>query len=196
QNGDTFFQRGLIYLKLQQANNAIKDFSEALKSAPKSPTVLYNRALAYRIENQLDNAVADLSAAIQLKQDFTDAYNTRGLIYVDQGSFNDALNDYNQALKLNPKYSEVYFNLGTLYMREKKFDDAVKAFTQAITLNVPPANATPEQIANSKRDLGQAYLNRAEAELENDDIKAALADANYVVSNYPQSVEALRVRAA
>lgn len=196
ENGNAYFQRGLIYLKTKQNRNAINDFTKALEAVPKSPVVLYNRALAYREEGDLDKAVADLTIAINAKPDFADALNARALIYVDQQDYNSAASDYNDAIKLNPKSSEVYFNLGTLYAREGKADEAIKAFTQAIDLNVPPADATPEQLATSKRNLGQAYLYRADAEMHSGDTKTAMDDANYVVKNYPQSVEALRMRAA
>lgn len=196
ENGNAFFQRGLIYLKTNQYRQAVGDFTKALAIVPKSPYVLYNRALAYREQGDLNRAIADLNAAIQAKPDFADALNARGLIYVDQQDYNSAESDYNDAIKINPKSSEIYFNLGTLYARQGKADEAIKAFTQAIDLNVPAADATPEQLATAKRNLGQAYLYRADAEMHSGDTKTALDDANYVVKNYPQSVEALRMRAA
>lgn len=196
ENGNMYLQRGVIYLKTKQSGKAINDFTKALAEVPKSPIVLYNRALAYQEQGDLEKAVADLSAAIRAKPDFADALNARALIYVDQQDYNSAWSDYNDAIKINPKSSEVYFNLGTLYARQGKAEEAIKAFTQSIDLNVPAEDATPEQVAISKRNLGQAYLYRADAEMHSGDNKAAMDDANFVIKNYPQSVEALRMRAA
>ena len=196
ENGNEYFQRGLIYLKLQRNHSAIADFTAALKIVPTSPYLLYNRALAYQQDIQLDNAIADLNAAIKAKPDFVEAYNTRGLVYVDQQDFEDALNDYNQAIKLNPKFTQVYFNIGTMYARQKKYDDAKKAFTHAISLYAPAKDATQEELAIVNKQVLEAYLNRANVEMESGDLQAALIDATYVVTNAPHNIDALRLRAA
>lgn len=195
ENGNVYFQRGLIFLQLNQNRKAIADFTAALGIVPDSPYLLYNRALAYQQNLQLDLAIVDLNAAIKAKPDFADAYNTRGLIFVDQQDFDSALLDYNEAIKLNPKFTQAYFNLGTMYARQKKFEDAKKSFTQAIALYAPPADATQEQLALANKETLQAYLNRANVELESGDTDAALADATYVVTNAPHNLEALRLRA-
>lgn len=192
--GNVYMQRGLLYVKMQQYRDAIADFSSALKIVPDSPSALFNRALAYEAENMLDKALLDLTQAIKIKPNFADAYNARGLIYVEQNDFPNAITDYNNAVALDPKFDEAYFNLGILYTKQKQFKDAKDAFDKAISNNVPAKDATPEDLAISKKRLMQSYLNRANVNLISGDFKAALADATYVVTNDPTSVDALRLR--
>lgn len=193
-NGDAYYQRGLIYLNMQQYRFAIQDFSNALRIVPDSPSALYARALAYQNDNQLDRAIADLNAAIKLKTDFAAAYNTRAVIYEAQGNSDNAINDYKNAIAINPDFDQAYFNLGVLYEKQKQYSEAETEFSSAISHNFTAPNATPAEIADAKKRLLQAYMHRAGVALLVNDLTAALKDINYVIDNDPKSEPAYRLR--
>ena len=81
--GNTFYQRGIVYLNTEQYRSAIQDFSSTLRYVKDSPYAYYNRALAYIKMDDYKPAVEDLDEAIKLKPDFIDAYNARALANVE-----------------------------------------------------------------------------------------------------------------
>jgi len=194
-DGDVYYQRGLLYLSLQQYRVAIQDFSDAIRLVPDSPSAFYARALAYQGEHALDLAIADLNAAIKLKADFAEAYNTRAAIYDDQGNTDNAINDYKNALAINANFDQAYFNLGVLYEKQKQYSEAEAEFGNAISHNIAVANATPSDLAASKKRLLQAYIHRAGVALLVNDLNAALKDINYVIDSDPKNEIAYRLRA-
>lgn len=189
QDGNSYYQRGVLYLHNEQYETAIYDFNSALNSAPNNPYILYNRAIAYFKLFRFDKAITDLNAAINVKADFADAYNTRGLVYVEMQKFSDAMSNYNEAIKISPKFADAYFNQGTLYMREKQYPQAIEAFNQAIN------NAQQDESGTAKnvKQL-QAYLNLARAQMLSGQNADALKNATYVVEQDPKNIEALRLR--
>lgn len=190
QDGNNYYQRGVLYLHNEQYETAIYDFNNALNSAANNPYILYNRAIAYFKLFKFDKAIADLNDAIHAKADFADAYNTRGLVYVEMQKFGDAMSSYNEAIKISPKFADAYFNQGTLYMREKQYPQAIEAFNQAINNAQQDENATGKNVK-----LLQAYLNLARAQMLSGQNADALKNATYVVEQDPKNIEALRVRA-
>lgn len=195
KDGDSYYQRGLVYLKMRQLRAAINDFSAALRMVPDSANALYSRALAYQQERQFEQALADLNAAIKYKPDFAAAYNLRGLINVEQDNLQDAQADYKNAIKIDPDFDQAYFNLGTLYARQKQYPEAKQAFLTAINVNKPTDAATETDRTVAKSRLSVAYLNLANVEFTMDDLTSALKTASYVIENDPTNVEAYRLRA-
>jgi tetratricopeptide (TPR) repeat protein len=193
-DGDLYYQRGLIYLKLQQSRLAIQDFSAALRLVPDSPNALYARALAYQKENDLVRSLADLNAAINLKNDFAAAYNIRAIIYDEQGHTDEAINDYKNAIAINPNFDQAYYNLGIIYEKQKQYEEAAAEYSSAISNNVVASDATPAELADAKKRLLQAYIHRAGVELLMNDLEPALKDATYVVDNDPKNEAAFRLR--
>jgi tetratricopeptide (TPR) repeat protein len=193
-DGDVYYQRGLIYLNMQQYRVAIQDFSNALRLVPDSPSALYARALAYQADDQLERAMADLTAAIKLKVDFAAAYNARAVIYEDQGHVDEAINDYKNAIAINPNFDQAYFNLGVLYEEQKQYSEAEEEFSNAISKNVVASDATPAELADAKKRLLQAYMHRAGVALLANNLSAALTDVNYVIDNDPKNESAYRLR--
>jgi tetratricopeptide (TPR) repeat protein len=191
---NSFYQRGLVYQNMHQYRLAVQDYTDALKLEKDSVNALYNRALCYQQERLFDNAIADLTQAITLKSDFAAAYNTRGLVYVEQNNLQDATQDYQQAIKLDPTYDQAYFNLGALYLKQQDYKNAKDAFANAIANNKPAKDASSQDIASSNVRLMQAYLKKATAELFLADLTSALNDANYVITNDANNIDAYRLR--
>lgn len=194
-DGEVYYQRGLIYLKMRQSRLAIQDFSTALRLVPDSANALYARALAYQNEDNLERSLEDLNAAIKLKADFAAAYNARAFIYDENGHFDEAINDYKNAIALNPNFDQAYYNLGIIYEKQKQYEEAEAEFSNAISKNVVASDATSVEQDDAKKRLLQAYMHRAGVALLMNDLEPALKDATYVVDNDPKNDAALRLRA-
>ncbi len=193
-DGDVYYQRGLIYLSMQQYRFAIQDFTNAIRIVPDSPSAFYARALAYQGDGDFERAIIDLNSAIKLKADFTAAYNTRAVIYDNLDDTDNAINDYKNAIAIDPNFDQAYFNLGILYEKQKQYEDAEAEFSNAISHNVAVPDATPAELAAAKKRLLQSYMHRAGVALLVNNLTPALKDINYVIDNDPKNESAYRLR--
>ncbi len=73
-NFEIYYSRGLAYYKIGQYDEAISDFTEALKLKPKHADIYYSRGLAYNKIGQYDKAISDFTEAIKLKSKADDTH--------------------------------------------------------------------------------------------------------------------------
>jgi tetratricopeptide (TPR) repeat protein len=162
---------------------AVQEFSKAIRLNPKYQYAYFARAVAYKQLNEVQGALVDYNQFILLNPKNSSVYNNRAILKDD--NLNDvqgALADYNQAILLNPKYSEAYNNRAIL--KKDKLNDiqgALTDFNQAILLNPKYSNA---------------YNNRAVLKIDKpNDIQGALADYNQAILLNPEYSEAYNNRA-
>ncbi len=127
--------RGVGYLDKRQLDDAVADFSQALRADPNYVPALLDRAVAYLHKGQGDLAIADYTQALHLDPKNADAYYNRGLVNQNMGRDDDAIADYTQSIRLNPGNAVVYYYRGLEYRRRGQNDLAVADFTQALRLN-------------------------------------------------------------
>jgi tetratricopeptide (TPR) repeat protein len=64
--------KGLLHLNLQQYDEAISSFSEAIRIDQNSAIDWYNRACGFSLKNEIDMAINDLIQSIKINPDFRD----------------------------------------------------------------------------------------------------------------------------
>src|SRR5207247_3695236 len=95
-------QRGYAAANEQKFEDAIGDFSEALKINSRDPRIYEQRAAVEMKMNDYDKALADYSEAITLKPNEVRYYLYRSYIYETKGDVQNSLTDTEKALKLDP----------------------------------------------------------------------------------------------
>lgn len=93
----SYLSRGVAYLKLRDAENAIKDFSRVITLSGESPRAYYYRGIAHSQKKDFGKAVEDFSRAIELKPDDGAALFARGASYLKMGKIDAAGEDIKQA---------------------------------------------------------------------------------------------------
>lgn len=135
QNAIYRFARGIDFFLVQSIEDAITDFTEAIRLDPTFYPAYFMRSLVRtkqleyeksegRIigENTRNNVVdyeivmSDLNKVIELAPDFAYAYYNRGRLYFDIKDYQAALADYTSAINLNADFAEAYFNRGLIYI--------------------------------------------------------------------------------
>ena len=105
---EEFFEQGKKYSLVDDADQAIDNYSKAIKINPKFAKAYNNRGIAYIWKKQYDLAVADFNQAIKLDPKNGKAYNNRAIVYSYQGDNTKALQDLHQAqslgIAINPDY--------------------------------------------------------------------------------------------
>ncbi|MCA1197364.1 tetratricopeptide repeat protein [Sphingomonas sp. R647] len=91
---DILAARGRVHARLERNNEALADYSAALKLAPRDSYTLYNRALIYAQMGNYRRAIEDFDASLKLRPDDDDAYLQRGLAKLDAGDLPAAVADF------------------------------------------------------------------------------------------------------
>jgi tetratricopeptide (TPR) repeat protein len=180
----TFFDRGLLFLNRNDYDNAIADFTEAVRLDPNYAVAYMCRGVAYDNKGDINKAIADYNQAIKLDPNDAMSYNNRGLAYRERGDrdmelvdYDQAMADYNQAIRLNPNSATAYNNRGNEYIRKGEYDRAMADYTQAIRIN-------PNDVA--------AYINRGHVYHRNYEYTRARADYARALQLDPNNMEARR----
>src|SRR6476659_1885988 len=95
-------QRATVYVSQGKFQEAITDYSEALKVKAKDPDIFERRAYAEMQLKNYDRALHDYGEAIKLSPEEPKYYQVRALIYQTKGDFKAALADVDKALNLDP----------------------------------------------------------------------------------------------
>lgn len=193
-DGNSYYQRALVYLKMQNYSRAIDDFGSALQSMPNSVNCYYQRAAAKMQDHSFESAIADYSSAINLDPNNPKLYIGRGQGYTEVSDLVAALNDLNKALSLNSNYDRSYFVRGTVYEKQKRYAEAKSDYDKAIQLNKTDEEDIDAQATMTR--MLNAYYRRAIVNLNLYDLASAMADVNYVLQYNKIEPKVYRLRAA
>lgn len=116
---------------------AIKDFTKAIKIDPAIAETYYNRGLArcyISTYSQVKKAIIDFTKAIEVNPYFAKAFYYRGLAKgrVSDRKAREAIKDFTKALIINPSDSEAYYARGIGMIMLGQYKEAVEDFTKAI----------------------------------------------------------------
>ena len=109
-------QRATVYVSQKKFQEAIADYSEALKVKSNDPDIFERRAYAEMQLKNYDRALHDYSEAIKLSPEEPKYYQVRALIYQTKGDFKAALADVDKILKVDPNNQDA--------LQRKKFLEA------------------------------------------------------------------------
>ena len=106
----SYLGRGGAYRHLGQADNAIRDYSQAIRLKPDSASAFYDRALCEMTMNLIGDAAHDYDQAIRLGPKNQRAWNSRGSIYLKSGGYKKSIPYFTEAIRLDPNFALAYEN--------------------------------------------------------------------------------------
>lgn len=128
---EVFHNRGSIYFKMNNYENAILDYTKAIQLDPNLPEAYLGLGIVYTRLGQYEKAEYHYSKVIQVEPANENAYTNRGFARMKLQNFSGALEDFNQSLRLNPKNGLVYANRGSLYYQIDKLAEARQDWEKA-----------------------------------------------------------------
>jgi tetratricopeptide (TPR) repeat protein len=160
-------------------NEAIADFSAAIKLDRNCAAAFRQRGWAFGCKGDHDTTIADCNEALRLNPDDAFSYENRGWAYDKKGQFDQAVADYTRAIQMDTKFSRAYNNRGIVYHKRKDYTRAIADFTRA--LEADPTNAV-------------AWGNRGDTAFTLKDYDAAIRDTTQALRLDPFLVYAWNAR--
>lgn len=135
--------RGSAYYRLEKFNEAVTDFTAAIRLKNSDWTDYSQLGIAYFNLNRYDEAIQALLRALAIKPGHNVTTEFLGKSYFKKGVAALAAKQYDQSLDLfrkarenNPKDGYIYYNLAETYLFQKNYAEAERALNQALE-NLP-----------------------------------------------------------
>jgi tetratricopeptide (TPR) repeat protein len=88
-----YLSRGVVHVRMRDADAAIENFSKATEANSKSARGYFYRGIAYMMKEEFEHAVADFTKALELKNDYAMAIFSRAVSYARLGRFDESSKD-------------------------------------------------------------------------------------------------------
>lgn len=163
KNARNYQIRGYAYFALGQNEQALEDYSMAIKYAPTFSDHYRNRAEVYLAMQNYDKALEDLNAAIRLSPQRGPAYTNRAWVEWNLKRYPEAAADYQQGFTLDPQNAWACnaYAWFLIHCPEEKLRDEAKAVQLAQRACALSRN-TPDYM-ETLRDATAAQKARATA---------------------------------
>ena len=154
EDANFYNSRGADWSGKRQYDNAIADFTEAIRLDPSLVSAYANRAAAWNNKGNYQNAVADCAEAIRLNPNFSAAYNNRAFSWNKLGEYDKAIADCNEAIRLDANFGPTYNSRAVARFGKGEYEKALADANQAIRI-------TPS-FAASYDTRGNVWVQRGE----------------------------------
>ena len=178
-SAETYYYRGNTKHDIGFYENAISDYSKAIRLKPDFVEAYHNRGYTKAAIGQYSEAIADFNEAIQLKPDDAMSYYNHGAAKGALGKYVEAIADYDIAVKLNPDDVISYSLRGAAKADLGRYVEAIADFDTAIQL---------------KPDFAAAYRVRGSANGSLSRYVEAIADYDTAIQLNPDDTPAYLLR--
>jgi len=135
-----------LYYSESEADEAEKEFKEAIRLNDSYVEAYLNLALTYNEKGKLEEAAEQFDIASRLekkmgksgygiKDKLIKTYTELGNIYTEIGNFSDAIESYKKADKIAPNYADIKIKIARTYMNAGKFANTILYLRKAIEIN-------------------------------------------------------------
>lgn len=176
-----YVKRGAAYFLAQAFDDAIADYSVAIKLDDRLDEAYFGRGMAYGRAGRLDEGIADLTVFIDRNPGSSLAHTKRGVRYIWKGELARAQQDLTRALALDNTNAEAHDDLGVVYAQQKHYSRAIEHFLAAI---------------RHDRSYQKAYHNLAMVYFVSDQPQAALSAVDKALALSPQSRNSLLLKSS
>ncbi len=134
-NSDAHRVLGIIAGRQQLFNEALHEFSEAIKLDSANGNAYKDLGLLYDNNNNIENAIAMYKASVRFNPKLWDAHLNLGTALAKQGKLDEAALHWQQAVALHPNAVDARVNLGRLYAMQGRNDEAMQQLKEALRIN-------------------------------------------------------------
>ncbi len=141
-----YHNRGRVYYKEGEKNNALKDYDEAIRLKPDYANSYLGKGNFYNDRGEKGdkkNALENYKKAIEFGHKTANIYVSVGDIYYYDNELKDddkALSNYNEAVTLGYKNTNTYQIMGSIYYNKGNYNKALESYKKVIDLDSKNAN--------------------------------------------------------
>lgn len=170
EDPEIYYDSALLYLKLNQPNDALRDLDKSLSLDPKYYDALYQRAYLQLGRKNFDAATADYKALFSLNPKDTAAL--MGNILFQKGEYIASIKYYTDAIESGYQIAEDYANRAMAYWRAGQKQEAITDFSQALKID---------------STVLRFYGNRGALYVETEQYDKGITDLSTYLQRYPQN---------
>ncbi len=143
RRAEDFFRKGNAKKNYQQFEEALADYTEAIKINPDYIDAYHNRTDIYEMRGDFSDAIGDYNVLARLTPNDPTVYFSRAWAwdFIGDEFVENGIADYIKAIDLNPKYASAYRERGQLRFRQKQFQQAIEDYSEFIRLEPTDINA-------------------------------------------------------
>lgn len=130
---------GQALLEAGYTEEAIVQFSQAIRFESGNPQPRYNLAVAYRDLGDHRRAQEEALEAVNIAPEYAPALFMLGTLALNDGRLPEAIGYYERAVAVRPDYVDALINLGVAQAQAQRLDEAERALERAVQLE--PSNA-------------------------------------------------------
>lgn len=127
KTADAYYAKGNEFFDKSLWNDAIENYTLAIKANPRHDAAYANRGIAHIRTGNFDKAMADLNKSMLINPKSSLPYFNLGYIFAEVGAYDEALKNYSKAVELNPNDLSSYFNRGLIYFEQKHLFELAEA---------------------------------------------------------------------
>ncbi|MBY0526880.1 MAG: tetratricopeptide repeat protein [Gemmataceae bacterium] len=180
-DAEIHLHRGRCHDRLGQHDQAIADFTEAIRIRPDYALAYHFRGVSHGKKDAPDKALADYDVTLRLDPRNAGCLNNRGTLFLTRDEFDRALADLDACLDINPEFDLALLNRANAHLHLGNYERAFADFDAFIARE--PENE-------------HGYLARGLARQQRGDDEQAMADYTRVLELSPDSTTARANRAA
>lgn len=134
-NPEMAYNRGLLYLSYNEFEDAINDFTDAIKLKPEFHDAYEKRAYCYYRLNHFQNALQDYLEVYKIKQDDINLITQIMDVYRLMRNHEYVVYMSNAGIKIDPLNSTLYFHRGLSFFENNQIELALTDFFTSHTLD-------------------------------------------------------------
>ena len=113
--------RGFLYASQGRMEQALSDFTQAVRLDPANATYLSNLGVASLESGKADQALVAFNKALEVGPQSTLALKHRGMAYRQLGKLQHALHDFNAAILLDGQDATIYADRAVVYALQQDY---------------------------------------------------------------------------
>ena len=169
---ELLLERGLVRGNAVQFTEAVADFEQAIKQAPRDLEGYHNLALMLTATGDFDGALAVLDRGLNVAPGNARILVNKGGVLHSKGDISGAFKTYRSAIDATPEDSQVHRAFGFMAAEVGSLEVAEAAWSETVRLN-------PRDL-EVRNALGQVYVNKGDG-------KRALDQYEEIVKSEPRA---------
>jgi tetratricopeptide (TPR) repeat protein len=206
----SFYNLGLAYQYLNEAEKAIVCYDKALDLCHNYPDALNNLALIYKSKKEYQKAEDYFIKIVDLDNSNAKAWNNLANLFLETEKYDKAVEAYKNAIEIEPSNADYYYNLATSFLKINSYEASILNLKKTLELNPQHLQALNnlgiaysksgdfdnameiyKKISDKETPESEILLNKANELEQNNEFEKAIGIYEEIINSEPENKSAL-----